>query len=333
MSGEWEDWRWQLRHAVSGSAAEICGLGVAAATAERVHTRYPVRLTPYALAQLSRANPNDPLNLQALPSEEELVTEPGVGADPFAEKTRAACCYGLKQRFPDRVLVMAHDRCAMACRHCTRKGLLENAEVVRTPAQLAAAVAWVKSHPSVREVLLSGGDPLLLSDARILAFVRAFARLPQIDAVRIGTRVPATLPMRITESLARKLGAFKKVWVNTQFNHARELTPDAVAACGRLADAGIPVSNQCVLLRGVNDSADALFDLCTALQRARVRPYYVFMCDPVAGIAHFRVALRRARQIERELAVRVGGLALPRFVIDLPGSSRKLPIAEARRDK
>ena len=139
--------------------------------------------------------------------------------------------------------------------------------------------------------------------------------------------------MRITESLARKLGAFKKVWVNTQFNHARELTPDAVAACGRLADAGIPVSNQCVLLRGVNDSADTLFGLCTALQRARVRPYYVFMCDPVAGIAHFRVTLRRARQIERELAVRVGGLALPRFVIDLPGSSRKLPIAEARRDK
>ena len=333
MSGEWDDWRWQLRHAVTGSAPEICELGVDAAAAERVRARYPVRLTPYALAQLNRANPHDPLNLQALPSEEELVTEPGVGADPFSEKTRAACCYGLKQRFPDRVLVMAHDRCAMACRHCTRKGLLEGAEVVRTPAQLAAAVEWVKAHPLVREVLLSGGDPLLLSDARILAFVRAFARLQQIDAVRIGTRVPATLPMRITESLARKLGAFKKVWVNTQFNHARELTPEAVAACGRLADAGIPVSNQCVLLRGVNDSVAALFDLCTALQRARVRPYYVFMCDPVAGIAHFRVPLRRARQIERELATRVGGLALPRFVIDLPGSSRKLPIGEARRAK
>ena len=174
--------------------------------------------------------------------------------------------------------------------------------------------------------MLSGGDPLLLSDARILAFVRAFARLAQIDAVRIGTRVPVTLPMRVTSELAKKLGAFKNVWVNTQFNHAREITPEATVACARLVDAGIPVSNQCVLLKGVNDSLEALFDLCTALQRVRVRPYYVFMCDPIAGIAHFRVPLRQARRLARELAVRVGGLALPRFVMDLPGSLRKTPI-------
>lgn len=327
MSGEWDDWRWQLRHAVTGGAPEICELGVSAATAVRVHARYPVKLTPYALSQLSHGNPSDPLNLQALPAADELVDEPGMTADPFSETTGAARCYGLKQRFPDRVLVMAHDTCAMACRHCTRKGLLSGAEVVRTPAQIDEAVAWVKAHPAVREVLLSGGDPLLLSDAKLQALVRAFASLPQIDAVRIGTRVPVTLPMRVTEALARKLGFFKRVWVNTQFNHARELTPEAIIACSRLVDAGIPVSNQCVLLRGVNDSADALFDLCTALQRVRVRPYYVFMCDPVAGISHFRVPLRRARQLERELAVRVGGLALPRFVIDLPGLARKVPIA------
>ena len=330
MSDEWDDWRWQLRHAAKGAAPEICGLGVAAATAERVHARYSVCLTPYALSLLSRDNPADPLNRQALPSDEELVSEPGMVADPFAEKTGAACCYGLKRRFPDRVLVMANDRCAMACRHCTRKGLLAGAEVVRTPAQLATAVAWVKAHPEVREALISGGDPLLLSDARLLALVRAFARLPQIDAVRIGTRVPVSLPMRITDKLASRLGSFKKVWVNTQFNHVREVTPEAAAACGRLVDAGIPVSNQCVLLRGVNDSTEALYDLCTALQRVRVRPYYAFMCDHVAGIAHFRVPLRRARQIERELAVRVGGLALPRFVSDRPGSARKIPIAELK---
>ena len=327
----WDDWRWQLRNAVQGDALSVCGLGVEARAVGRIHKRYPAFLTPYALAQLSRGNPADPLNLQALPSENELVEEPGVGMDPFAEKTRAACCYGLKQRFADRVLVMANDRCAMTCRHCTRKGLLEDAEVIRTSAQLAAAVGWVKAHPAVREVLVSGGDPLLLSDARILAFVRGFAALPQIDAARIGTRVPVTLPMRVTEALAHKLGAFKKVWVNTQFNHVRELTPEAAVACGRLVDAGIPVSNQSVLLRGVNDSTETLYDLCTALQRIRVRPYYVFMCDPVAGIAHFRVPLRRARQIERELAVRVGGLALPRFVADVPGSARKIPIAEVRR--
>lgn len=326
MSGQWNDWRWQLRHAVTGASPALRDFGVDAETAERVHARYPVRLSPYALALLSRDDPDDPLNRQALPSRSELLPEPGFVADPFAEKTRAACCHGLKQRFPDRVLVMAHDQCAMACRHCTRKGLLQEAEVVRTPQQLAAAVAWVEAHPAVREVLLSGGDPLLLSDAKLLALVRAFARLGQVDAVRIGTRVPVTLPMRVTEALARKLGAFKKVWVNTQFNHVRELTPEAVAACGRLVDAGIPVSNQCVLLKGVNDSADALFALCAALQRARVRPYYVFQCDPVAGISHFRVPLRRARQIADELAGRLGGLALPRFVRDVPGAPCKTPL-------
>jgi len=321
-----EDWRCQLRRAVTGAAPELERFGVQRADAERVHRKYPVKLTPYTLQHLSRGNPADPLNRQALPSLDELVVEKGMIADPFAEKTRAACCFGLKRRFPDRVLVMAHDQCAMACRHCTRKGLLESAEVIRTPAQLAAAVTWVKAHPEVREVLLSGGDPLLLSDRRILTFVRAFAQLPQIDAVRIGTRVPATLPMRVTPELARKLGAFKKVWVNTQFNHVREITPEAVEACARFVEAGIPVSNQAVLLKGVNDSVEALFDLCTGLQRIRVRPYYVFLCDPVAGIAHFRVPARRARQLERELAVRVGGLALPRFVVDLPGSRRKAPL-------
>jgi lysine 2,3-aminomutase len=325
-STDWEDWRWQVRHAVDGPAPELERFGIDLAEAARVHVRYPVRLTPYALSLLNRDDPADPLNRQALPSAEELIPEAGTAADPFAERTRAACCHGLKQRFPDRVLVMAHDRCAMACRHCTRKGLLGDAEVVRTPAERAAAVAWVEAHPRVREVLLSGGDPLLLPDRRLLTLVRAFARLPQVDAVRIGTRAPVTLPMRVTPELAHALGAFKKVWVNTQFNHAREITPEAAAACARLVDAGVPVSNQTVLLRGVNDSVGALFDLCAGLQRIRVRPYYVFLCDPVAGIAHFRVPLRGARRLERGLAARIGGLALPRFVMDLPGSPRKMPI-------
>jgi len=322
----WNDWRWQLRHGTEGAALAGTGVPASAEVASKVHRRYPVWLTPYALSLLSRSNPQDPLNLMATPSLQELVFEPDMSADPFEEKTHAACCFGLKQRFKDRVLVMANDRCAMACRHCTRKGLLSEAEVIRTPAQLACAVAWVRAHPAVREVLLSGGDPLLLPDRTILGMARAFARLPQIDAVRVGTRVPVTLPMRITQRLATGLGALKKVWVNTQFNHVREITPEAAAACARLVEAGIPVSNQCVLLRRVNDSVEALFDLCAGLQRIRVRPYYVFQCDPVAGISHFRVSLRKARRIERELAVRIGGLALPRFVRDVPGLPRKTPI-------
>jgi len=302
------------------SLTALRALGVDLEMAQRVHARYPVKLSPYVLARI-RADPSCALARQALPAEEELVEEPGMTADPFAEKTATACCHGVKQRFPDRVLVMAHDQCAMNCRHCTRKGLLGDAEIVRTPRQLAGAVAYVKSHPQVREVLLSGGDPMLLSDTRLVAFVRAFAQLPQIDAVRIGTRVPAVLPTRITPVLTKRLGTFRKVWVNTQFNHASELTPEAVAACGMLVEAGIPVSNQGVLLNGINDSIEAMAELCAALQRARVRPYYMFQCDPVAGTSHFRVPLARARKIARELPRRLGGLALPRFVRDVPGAS------------
>jgi len=178
----------------------------------------------------------------------------------------------------------------------------------------------------VREVILSGGDPLLENDAAVLRRVRAFAALAQLDAVRIGTRTPATLPMRITGALARALGASKKVWVNTQFNHASELTPDAAEACGRLVDAGIPVSNQAVLLKGVNDSVDALVRLCSGLQRIRVRPYYVFIGDPVAGTAHFRVSAKRAVELADALAQRVGGLAMPRFVADIPGAPAKTAV-------
>lgn len=325
---DWQDWRWQMRHAITGPAPELAAHGVDLGVAARVHRRYPVRLTPYALSLLRAGNPPDPLALQGLPAAAELLDEPGMTADPFHETTQAACCHGLKQRFPDRVLVMVHDQCAMACRHCTRKGLLGAADVVRTPSQVTQAVAWVRAHPQVREVLLSGGDPMLLSDRRLTGLVRAFACLPQLDAVRIGTRAPVTLPMRVTPELAHALGVSKKVWVNTQFNHVREITPEATAACARLVDAGIPVSNQTVLLKGVNDSLEALFDLCAGLQRIRVRPYYVFLCDPIAGIAHFRVSLRRARSLERALAERIGGLALPRFVMDVPGALRKRPIGD-----
>ena len=291
-------------------------------TWDQVHARYPVKISTYVREQI-RKDPGGPWARQALPAIEELIEEPGMAADPFSEKGEAACCYGVKQRFPSRVLVMTTDHCAMNCRHCTRKGLLQQAEVIKTATQLKEAVAFVKAHPLVREVLLSGGDPLMLSDTKLLAFVKAFAALPQIDAVRIGTRIPAVNPSRVTRALAAKLGAFKKVWVNTQFNHERELTPEAVEACALLVEAGIPVSNQSVLLKGVNDSVEALVALCSALQRARVRPYYIFQCDPVAGIAHFRVPLAKARRLARELPKRLGGLACPRLVRDLPGSPCK----------
>lgn len=252
----------------------------------------------------------------------------GYSVDPFGETGEAAGVYGLKQRFEDRVLVMASDSCFMNCRHCTRKGLLSSAEVVRTDEDLQNCVSYVKAHPKVRDVLISGGDPLVLPDDEVLRFVEAFASADQIDVVRLCTRAPCANPQRITESLATRLRTCGKVWVNTQFNCAGELTAEAVAACGRLVDAGIPVSCQTVLLAGVNDSVDAMLELFRALQRARVRPYYVFQCDPIAGIEHFRVPLEKAKEIASECAERIGGLALPRFVADISGAARKVPIED-----
>ena len=268
-----------------------------------------------------------PFRIQLEPDPREFE-EDGYSPDPFGETGESAGVHGLKQRFPDRVLVMTSDSCFMNCRHCTRKGLLAEAEVVRTDEELQNCVDYVKAHPMVRDVLLSGGDPLVLPDDEVLRFVEAFAALGQIEVVRLCTRAPCVNPSRVTEDLARRLRVCGKVWVNTQFNCAEELTPEAVAACGRLVDAGLPVSCQTVLLAGVNDSTEAMLALFRALQRARVRPYYVFQCDPVAGVSHFRVSLERAKEIAAACAERIGGLALPRFVADLPGTTRKIPIEE-----
>jgi len=246
--------------------------------------------------------------------------------DPFGELSHASKCYGLKQRFPDRVLVMTSDRCFMNCRHCTRRGLLGQAQVVTTDAELKGCIDYVRRHPQVRDVLLSGGDILTLPDAKVAWFVEAFAELSQVELVRVCTRALATNPARVTDRLTKRLARSKKVWVNTQFNCADELTGEAVAAAARLIDRGIPVSCQTVLLKGVNDSPREMLKLLQRLSAARIRPYYVFQCDPVAGIGRFRVPLEKAKRIERYCAERIGGLALPRFVADLPGAKRKTPI-------
>ena len=292
---------------------------------DEVVRRHPYNACAYARALADRC---EQFRLQVDPDVRELDEEDDVSVDPFGEEDEAAGCLGLKQRFPDRVLVMTSDSCFMNCRHCTRKGLLSNAGIVRSDDELSACIDYVKARPEVRDVLLSGGDPLVLPDEEIMRFVQAFADLDQIDVVRVCTRAPCVNPMRVTRELAALLGRSGKVWVNTQFNCVGEVTPEAAAACKNLVDAGVPVSCQTVLLAGVNDSADAMLALFRALQRARVRPYYVFQCDPVAGVAHFRVPLAKAQAIERECAERIGGLGLPRFVADVPGSPRKIPICE-----
>lgn len=287
-------------------------------------SEFPVFACPYskALAEKSAA-----FRLQVYDEGEIVPDKNDYGVDPFGELSQASKCFGLKQRFPDRVLIMTSDKCFMNCRHCTRQGLLGRAEVVETEAELAACIEYVKARPEVRDILLSGGDILTLSDEKVKWFVDAFASLTQIDMVRVCTRALCTNPSRITDNLVSLLASSKKIWVNTQFNSAEELTREACSAVAKLVEKGIPVSCQTVLLKGVNDTGEKMLALLKALSRVRIRPYYVFMCDPIAGIERFRVELEKAKEIEEYCAERIGGLALPKFVADLPGRKRKMPIA------
>lgn len=287
---------------------------------------FPEYACPYAL-KLAESSPRFALQVfDEKGGQSTRRRKERFGVDPFGELTKASKVKGLKQRFPDRVLIMTTEMCFVACRHCTRQGLFGKTETVESPQDLARCVDYVKAHPKVRDVLLSGGDILTLPDKRVMEFVDAFAALDQVEMVRVCTRALCANPARITAKLAKALGRSKKVWVNTQFNCADEVTGEARAAAARLVEAGVPVSCQTVLLKGVNDSAEEMLRLFRALTAARIRPYYVFMCDPVAGIDRFRVPLARARAIERRCAESIGGLAMPRFVMDLPGARRKMPI-------
>lgn len=287
-----------------------------------VEAKYPVYLSPY---WLRLAAGHKEAAMQAMPDARELTVRLDTDCDdPFSEVS-APPVPGLVRRFLDRVLIVACRACSMRCRHCTRKNLLAE-HVPADKSLLDAQKDYILSHPEIREVLVSGGDPLMLDDGELLEIVDTFAAIPQLDAVRIGTRIPCTLPMRVTPELAKALGKSRKVWVNTQFNHECEITTEAAEACARLVDAGIPVSCQSVLLAGINDNADALVALFCKLQRNRIRPYYLFTGDPVNGTAHFRVSVARAAELEEEVAARVGGLALPRFVSDIPGAKRKVPV-------
>lgn len=303
----WQDWHWQLTHALRANDFGVEDL-----------SSFPMQVTPYYAALANWDDSMDPIRMQVLPDMREVQTD-GYGEDPFEEKTTAALAPGVKQRFADRILVMMQKSCSTYCRHCTRKHLLANAHV----ADLDQAVRCVVERPAVREVLLSGGDPLILSDAEVLRWVKRFTDLPQLDAIRIGTRTPVVLPMRFTDALVAGLAESGRVWVNTQFNHPNELTPDAIEACRKLVCAGIPVSNQSVLLKGVNDDPVVMATLCAKLQRNRIRPYYIFVCDPIAGIEHFRTTFDSARTLQRYLLDHLGGLAVPRVVVDTPNATHK----------
>jgi lysine 2,3-aminomutase len=308
-----------LERVLQLSAAERTGIVRALADG------FPMSITPYYLGLCDPSDPTCPIRLQCVPRAAEAHVGRGDLRDPLGEEAHEVAPH-LVQRYPDRALLLVTDRCGVYCRFCTRSRLVGAGGGARSSSQLAAAFDYLRAHPEIKDVIVSGGDPLVMSDARIGAVLRELAGIESLFYVRVATRTPVTLPQRITDSLCRTLRAHPAVWLMTHFNHPRELSPEAATACARLADHGIPVMNQSVLLRGVNDDADTLENLFRGLLRMRVRPYYLLQADPVVGTSHLRTPLALGIELMGQLQGRVSGIALPKLIVDTPNGKGKVPI-------
>jgi len=321
------DWRWQMRNRIRNVAALrqlFPSLGDASGIAEAAK-KFPLAITPYYASLIRRADASDPIFRMAVPAALELADSPFLCDDPLEEEEDMPVP-GLVHRYADRALLLTTTTCSTYCRHCTRKRVAGMHESTITAGRLAQAVAYLRAHPEIRDVILSGGDPLTMATEaleRILAAVRGVA---SVEIIRIGTRTPVVLPQRITDDLVGMLRKYHPIWINTHFNHPNELTPQSAEACARLVDAGIPLGNQSVLLRGVNDCPQVMEELLRGLVRMRVRPYYLFQCDLVRGVEHFRTPLARGIEIMEYLRGRVSGLAIPQFVVDAPHGGGKIPV-------
>lgn len=285
----------------------------------------PLAITPYYLSLCDRRDATCPIRRQCVPRIEESREVSGDLADPLGEVAHEVAPH-LVQRYPDRVLLLATDRCSVYCRFCTRSRIVGDGGGPVSLEKLAPAFAYLESHPEIRDVIVSGGDPLAMATDRVVRLVERLRLIGSLDTIRLATRVPVTLPMRITSELLTALRAHHPIWVMTHFNHPKELTAESIAACNRLADAGFPVMNQSVLLAGVNDDAAVLETLFRGLVRARVRPYYLLQADPVRGTSHLRTPIATGLAIMERLQGRLTGIALPKLICDTPGGKGKVPL-------
>ncbi len=325
---QWRDWRWQWAHRIRRPRELEAVLELRpeehAAIAGH-HGALPFAVTPYYLALIERGAEDDPIRRCVIPTAQEALWGPGEAADPLDEE-RHSPLPGLVHRYPDRVLLLATDRCATYCRYCTRSRLVGRGAGARGRRHLERCLAYIRSRPEIRDVLVSGGDPLVLEDDALAWLLGELRAIPHVELVRIGTKVPAVLPQRITASLVKVLRRHHPLWISVHFTHPAELTAEAREACERLADAGIPLGSQTVLLSGVNDDPETMRALMLGLLRCRVRPYYLYQCDPIPGSAHFRTPVSRGVEIVRSLRGFVSGYAVPTFVVDAPGGGGKIPV-------
>ncbi|MBN1161973.1 MAG: KamA family radical SAM protein [Dehalococcoidales bacterium] len=324
----WKDWKWQFRNRITSleQLVELIPLSAAEqAQISSVIQRYPISITPYYLSLINPDDPNDPIRKQAVPCIEEISMGSLGLEDPLAEE-KDSVVPGLVHRYPDRVLMVLTDICPMFCRHCTRKREWRHGAWTRTDTEIEAMLVYLRQHTEIRDVILSGGDPLTLSTTQLESIISRIRAIKHIEIIRIGSRFPVVLPQRIDAELCNMLSKYGPIWLNTHFNHPNEVTPEAADACDRVLRAGVPVNNQTVLLRGINDNVTTQTRLCQALLKAKVRPYYLFQCDEVQGTEHLRTSVETGIKIIEGMRGHTSGLAVPNFVIDLVDGGGKVPL-------
>lgn len=323
---DWHDWRWQFANRLRTEADFAQLIELTDSEKEALsNPSFAVAVTPYFASLIDKHNPNCPIRRQAIPLVEESIPDIHGLADPLAEDAMSPVS-NLVHRYPDRVLLIVTETCHMYCRHCTRRRRVGFKEKPISKADLENAAGYIQQNPYIRDVLISGGDPLTLSDHSLEQIIKAIREIPHVEIIRIGTRAPVTNPFRITPKLVRMLRKYHPLWINVQFNHPLEITPEASQACAMLADAGVPLGNQTVLLRGINDSVAVQKELVHKLVQIRVRPYYLYQCDLAAGIGHFRTPVSLGIEVMEQLHGHTSGFAIPTFVVDAPGGGGKIPI-------
>ncbi len=325
---DWNDWHWQMRNRIR--TLDRLEWMVELTDAERAALGQggellPMAITPYYMSLIDPQDPLQPLRRTMIPVHQEFLRTPGEADDPLGEDEHSPVP-GLVHRYPDRVLFLVHDHCAAYCRYCTRSRVVGQGELQPNRARLELGLDYIRSTPAIRDVLLSGGDPLTLSDDKLDWLLGELRSIPHVQFVRIGTMVPMVMPQRVTPALVRMLRRHHPLWLSIHTTHPDEFTSEAVRACRRLADGGIPLGSQTVLLKGVNDSVPVLRDLMHRQLMSRVRPYYLYQCDPISGSAHFRTSVDEALELIRGLRGHTTGYAVPTYVIDAPGGGGKIPL-------
>ena len=328
-ANDWKDWHWQVANRIS-TIKGLDDVGFDLTSEERKGMektlgRLRMAVTPYYLSLIDLDNPYDPIRKQAIPTDNELYFAPYEDADPLAEDEYSPVP-GLTHRYPDRVLLLVTDQCAMYCRHCTRRRFTGQYDSNVPKGQINKGIEYIRSHPEVRDVLVSGGDPLMLSDDQLEWVFSELRSIDHVEVIRFGSRTPVVCPQRITHELCSMIKKYHPIWFNVQFNHPDELTDEAIKACGMIVDAGVPVGNQSVLLAGVNDCVYVMKELMNALVKARIRPYYIYNCDPSLGLSHFRTPVSKGIEIMEALRGHTSGFCIPTFVIDAPGGGGKTPV-------